>query len=258
MPKELVVSNALSERYVLVTGGSRGIGRAIVLRFAEPGTHIALTYRSSEEGARRTAEEALKRGAAEAVVLKMDVADPESVSAAYKELSKRFPRLDVLVNNAGIISWEGIREETLEGWEKVIRVDLTGVFLVTKTFLPLLEKSESAAIVNISSIVGQTAGIAGIAYHAAKAGVIGLTRKLALELAPKIRVNAVAPSLIETDLVKKVLDTPEKRERAASLHPLKRIGRPEDVAEVVYFLASPAASFITGQTIGVNGGRLMC
>lgn len=248
----------MSEKYVLVTGGSRGIGRAIVLKFAANGYHVALTYLTNRAGAEETASKALKAGAPEAVVLRMDVGDPGSVREAYEELSKRFPKLDVLVNNAGIISWEGIREETLEGWERVIRIDLTGVFIVTKTFLPLLEKSESAAIVNLSSIVGQTAGLAGIAYHAAKAGVIGVTRKLALELAPKIRVNAVAPSLIDTDLVRKVLDTPEKRERAAALHPLKRIGRPEDVAEAVYFLASPASSFITGQVLGINGGRLMC
>ena len=191
------------------------------------------------------------------MIVQMDVGDPESVEKAYREVSARIPRLDVLVNNAGILSTTGIRETTLEEWERTIRVDLTGVFLVTRTFLPLLEKGENPAIVNVSSLAGQTAGVAGIAYHAAKAGYIGFTRKLALELAPRIRVNAVAPSFIETDMVAPYVDTEEKRRRVASLHPLGRIGRPEDVANVVYFLASEESSFITGQTISVNGGRFI-
>ena len=245
------------ERYVLVTGGSRGIGRAIVLRFSEPGVKVALTYNSRRREAEETARMARERGA-EPLVIRMDVGNPESVTTAYGELEKRFPRLDVLVNNAGVLSLAGIREASLEEWERTIRVDLTGVFLVTKTFLPMLERGVDPAIVNVSSLAGQTAGVAGIAYHAAKAGVIGLTRKLALELAPRIRVNAVAPSFVETDMVAGFIDTPEKRRRVAELHPLRRIASPQDVAEAVYFLASPAASFITGQTLGINGGRLIC
>ena len=128
----------------------------------------------------------------------------------YEDISSIIPRLDVLVNNAGILSTKGIRDCSLEEWEKVIKVDLTGVFLVTKTFLSLLEKSKNPAIANISSLVGLTAGVAGIAYHAAKAGVVGLTRKMAVELAPKIGVNAVAPSFIEMDMTKPFLDTEEK------------------------------------------------
>jgi len=245
------------ERYVFVTGGSRGIGRAVVLRFSEPGVRVAFTYHSKLREAEETARLARERGA-DPMVVEMDVGDPESIGEAYRIMSEHYPRLDVLVNNAGILSLSGLRETSLEEWERVLRIDLTGVFLVTKTFLPLLEKGVDPAIVNVSSLAGQTAGVAGIAYHAAKAGVIGLTRKLALELAPRIRVNAVAPSFVETDMVSEFINTPEKRRRVEELHPLRRICRPEDVAELVYFLSSPASSFITGQTIGINGGRLIC
>jgi len=241
--------------YAMVTGGDRGIGRAIVRRFASAGFHVIFTYHSRADLAEEVLREVRSFGV-EAFYVRMDVSDPASVEEAYRAVSSRIPYLNVLVNNAGILSTTPFRELTLEEWSRVIAVDLTGVFLVTKTFLPLLEKAPWASIVNIASIAGQTGNVvASAAYCAAKAGVIGLTKRLAVELAPRIRVNAVAPSFVETDLVRHFIDTPEKRARVAALHPLNDIAKPEDVAEAVFFLATPSSRFITGQVLGVNGGR---
>jgi len=241
--------------YTMITGGDRGIGRAIVRRFASAGFNVVFTYHSRRDLAEEVSREVRGFGI-EAVFTRMDVSDSASVEEAYRYISARVPHLNVLVNNAGVISFKPFRELTLEEWNRVIAIDLTGVFLVTKTFLPLLEKAPWASIVNIASISGQTGNVlASAAYCAAKAGVIGLTKRLAVELAPKIRVNAVAPSFVETDMTRDFIDTPEKRARVASLHPLNDIAKPEDVAEAVFFLATPASRFITGQVIGVNGGR---
>lgn len=242
--------------YVLVTGGSRGIGRAIVLRFAREGYYVIYTYNRSRKEAGETYELIRKLGG-NGFYVQMDVASRESVEKAYNEIKNRIPYLNVLVNNAGIFHDKSIDETTLDEWEEVIRIDLTGVFLVTKTFLPLLRKAPWASIVNIASLAGQTAGFASAAYSAAKGGVIALTKKLALELAPKIRVNAVAPSFVNTDMVRKYIDTPDKLEKIKSLHPLRDIAQPEDVAEAVYFLATPQSRFITGVILNINGGRFM-
>ncbi len=248
----------MARGYVFVTGGDRGIGRAIVLRFAREGFVVGFSYRVRRDAAEETARAARQAGG-EAFYVQMDVADPASVERAYREVESRVPYLNVLVNNAGVLHTKPLRETTLEEWEHVIRVNLTGVFLVTKTFLPLLERAPWASIVNVASIAGQTGHVvASAAYAASKAGVIGLTRRLAVELAPRIRVNAVAPSFVATDMVREFIDTPEKLERVKAMHPLNDIARPEDVAEAVYFLATPASRFVTGQVLGVNGGRLTC
>ncbi len=244
--------------YVFVTGGDRGIGRAIVLKFSREGYYVVYSYYRGVREARETLELVRENGG-DGFYVQMDVSSVESVEKAYRVVASRIPYLNVLVNNAGVISFSSTRDTSIEEWNWVIGVNLTGVFLVTKTFLPLLEKAPWASIVNISSIAGQTGNVlASTAYCASKAGVIGFTRRLAVELAPKIRVNAVAPSFVETDMVREFIDTPEKRRRVAELHPLKDIARPEDIAETVYFLATPASRFITGQVIGVNGGRLTC
>ncbi len=244
------------EGYVLVTGGSRGIGRAIVLRFAEAGFRVLYTYNTGREAAEETLRMVREAGG-KAAFTRMDVSDPSSVEEARRWVEEQAPYLNVLVNNAGILHVGGIEDTSLDEWERVFRVNVTGVFLVTKAFLPMLRRAPWASIVNIASIAGQTGHIvASAAYAASKAAVIGLTRRLAVELAPKIRVNAVAPSFVETDMVRQFIDTPEKRRKASELHPLKDIAKPEDVAEAVYFLATPASRFITGQVLGVNGGRL--
>ena len=248
----------MSKGFVLVTGGDRGIGKAIVLKFAQEGFSVAFTYYMRERDAVRTAEEASTYGV-DVFFTRMDVGDEESVRSAAEEVSKVFPYLNVLVNNAGIISFKKFEETTLEEWERLIRINLTGVYLVTRSFLPLLKRADWASIVNIASIAGQTGNVvASVSYCASKAGVIGLTRRLAVELAPDIRVNAVAPSFVETDMVKDFIDTPENREKVAELHPLKGVARPEDIANVVYFLTTQDSRFITGQVISVNGGRLTC
>lgn len=246
--------------YVLVTGSSRGIGRAIVLRFASEGYAVAVTYHSNRDRAEKVAEEARRRGAADVVVLQLDVTRLESIENARKEIERHWPYLNVLVNNAGVLHVGSTEETTPEDWDRVIRVNLTGVFLMTKIFLPLLKKAPWASIVNVASIAGQSGNIvASTAYAASKAGVIGFTRRLAVELAPSgIRVNAVAPSFVETDMVREFIDTPEKRKRIEELHPLRMIIQPQDVAETVFFLATPRSRAITGQVIGINAGRLTC
>ncbi len=244
--------------YVLVTGGDRGIGRAIVLRFARDDYYIVFTYYKNEDATKETLK-MVKDIGGDGFYLQMDVSCEKSVSKAYNIVATKIPYLNILVNNAGILHVGSTEETSLDDWKRVIDVNLTGVFLVTKIFLPLLKKAPWASIVNLSSIAGQTGNIvASTAYAASKAGVIGFTRRLAIELAPKIRVNAVAPSFVETDMVKDYIDTPDKRERIRALHPLRDIAKPEDIAEAIYFLATPASRFITGQVLGVNGGRLTC
>ncbi len=243
----------------VVTGGSRGIGRAIALRFAREGYRIIISYRTRESHALETVEEALRLGAPGAVALHLDLESPESVEEFAREVEARCPSVNVLVNNAGVIQTRGIAETSLEEWERTFRVNVTGAFLVTQKLLPLLERAEWASIVNISSIAGVTGNVlAGIAYSASKAALIGFTKRLAIELAPKgIRVNAVAPSFVKTELVAEFIDTPEKLERIRRLHPLGIVLEPEDVAEAVYFLADPRKSRgITGEVLNINAGRL--
>lgn len=244
--------------YALVTGGSRGIGRATALRFAREGWSVVVAYRARRDMAEEAVREARRLGAPEAYAVQVDVGDPGSVSRMAGEVAGLVPHLNVLVNAAGILQVGGIEDTSLEEWEETIRVNLTGVYLVTKALLPLLERAPWASIVNVASIAGETGNVvAGVAYAASKAGVIGLTKRLAVMLAPKgIRVNAVAPSFVETDMTRSFLDTPEKRERVRSLHPLGVILKPEDVAEAILFLADPERSRgITGHVLSINAGR---
>lgn len=242
--------------YVFVTGGDRGIGRAIVLRFAREGYAVYFSYRTNKPAADETLELVRKLGGQGGYV-QMDVSLLGSVESAYRAIEKQVPYLNVLVNNAGVVHVGSIKETSLDDWNRVMAVNLTGVFLVTKVFLPLLEKAPWASIVNVSSIAGQTGNVvASATYAASKAGVIGLTKRLAVELAPKIRVNAVAPSFVRTDMAMQVVGSPGKLEDVKKLHPLMDVADPEDVANAVFFLATPESRFVTGQVLGVNGGRL--
>jgi 3-oxoacyl-[acyl-carrier protein] reductase len=245
--------------YVVVTGGSRGIGRETALAFARAGARgVAVIYRSSREAAERLVSQLRLLGASESLAVRADVASWPEVEAAAAAVAGRYPHVNVLVNNAGIIQVGGVEETSPDEWGRVIAVNLTGAFHAVKAFLPLLRRAPWAAIVNVASIAGQTGNVvAGIAYSASKAGLIGFTKRLAVELAPLgIRVNAVAPTFVETDMTRRWLETPEGRERVRSLHPLGIILEPRDVAEAILFLADPLrARGITGHVLSINAGR---
>ncbi len=249
----------MSDEHVLITGGDRGIGKAIAIKFGREGFNVCFTYHSRVREAEALVKE-LSNFNVKSCFTQMDIASSESVLEGFKYFSSRIPYLNVLVNNAGILSTHKFDDITIEEWDSIIRINLTGVYLATKAFLPLLRKAAKASIVNVASLAGQTGNaVASVAYCASKAGVIGFTRRLAVELGPEgIRVNAVAPSFVETDLVKDFINTEEKRERVKSLHPLHDIARPEDIANAIYFLANEDSRFITGEVLSINGGRLTC
>jgi 3-oxoacyl-[acyl-carrier protein] reductase len=238
----------LSGRNALVTGGTRGIGRDITLALARAGANVVACYRSEGEHVEQLARE-LKELPGDHHLIRADICDPVQVQALARECRTRFGRLDVVVNNAGVISHKPFGELPLEEWRRVVDTNLTGAYQVIQATLPLL--GADASIVNIGSRVA-TVGIPLRAhYTAAKAGLIGLTRSLSKELGPNgIRVNLVAPGVIATEVE---LPT-EVRARYEGMTALRRLGTPGDVAAVVCFLASDLAAYITGETINVDGG----
>ena len=250
-------------RSILVTGGGRGIGRAIALAFSGAGTLVAIASRTADQVA-ATAREIEARGG-RALGIPMDVADPGSVAAAFERISAVTPTLDVLVNNAGIGGGEPIAGSDIDRWHRMLDVNLFGMYLVARQAMPLL--SDGARIINMSSVLGRF-GVPGYtAYCASKHGVIGFTRALALELAPRrITVNALCPGWVETDMAvegmtlgARVLGATYEQFRAKALKavPLKRIIDPGEVARLAVFLASDDASAITGQAYNICGGQTM-
>lgn len=244
----------MSQRIALVTGASRGIGRATALSLAAAGHHVALAARQMEKLEEAAAEIREKGGTA--TVISLDLASTENVRESLKALLAEVGRVDVLVNNAGITKDMLAMRMKAEDWDEVLRVNLTGAFLVTQAVMQNMIRERWGRIINISSVVGQMGNAGQANYAASKAGVIGLTKTLAQELAARnITVNAVAPGFIETDMTA-VLTEPVK-EKLLSLIPARRFGSAEDVASLVTFLASDAAAYITGQVIAVNGGMYM-
>ena len=250
-------------RVSLVTGGGRGIGRAIALALAGPDTVVAIAGRTRAPLDATVAD--LERLGGSALALDMDVTDEVSVAGAMEKLGRTSPRLDVLVNNAGIGGGEPVAGSSVDRWRKTVETNLTGMYLVAREAVGLLP--DAGRIVNMSSVLGRF-GVPGYtAYCASKHGVIGFTRALALELAPrKITVNALCPGWVETDMAAQGMQQGADasgltfetfRERALSAVPLKRIIQPEEVASVVAFLVSPAAAAITGQTYNICGGQTM-
>lgn len=245
----------LQGKAVLVTGASRGIGREIALELARQGANVAVNYSGSEARAQEVVSEIQALGC-EAFAVQCDVANSESVTDMVKATIERFGKLDILVNNAGITRDNLLMRMKDDEWDSVINTNLKGVFLCTKAVTRQMMKQRSGRIINIASIVGVSGNAGQANYVAAKAGVIGLTKTAAKELASRgITVNAVAPGFITTDMTDKL--TEEVKEAMLSQIPLSRFGEPGDIAKVVTFLASEDSRYMTGQTLHVDGGMVM-
>lgn len=245
----------LTNKVAVVTGGSRGIGRAIALHLAELGAKVVVNFSGSQAKAEEVVAEIEANGGS-AIAVQANVADAEDVTKLMKQAVETYGSLDILVNNAGITRDNLLMRMKEEDWDAVMNTNLKGVFLCTKAVTRQMMKQRAGRIVNIASIVG-IAGNAGQAnYVAAKAGVIGLTKTAAKELAARnIFVNAVAPGFIDTEMTEEL---PEQiKTQMLTQIPLAKLGKPEDVAKVVAFLASDDASYMTGQTLHVDGGMVM-
>jgi 3-oxoacyl-[acyl-carrier protein] reductase len=246
----------LQGKVALVTGASRGIGRATAKLFAREGAKVAINYTRAEKEAQSLAEEINKQGG-EVLLVKADVSKMDEVKGMVQKTFEKFGRIDVLVNNAGVIIVSPFSELTEEMWDRMVDVNLKGPYLCSKEVAPIMLNQKKGKIINISSVSGlaQRTALGNVAYAAAKAGVIGLTRSLAVNLSPHINVNAICPGLTETDMATSL--PPERNKMVIEETPLKRIGKPEDLAYAVLFLASDESDFITGEVITVSGGRGM-
>jgi 3-oxoacyl-[acyl-carrier protein] reductase len=252
-----IIDKALSGRVALVTGGSRGIGRAIAIALGRRGAKVVVNYASREDAARATAAE-IEAAGGQAALAPFDVADGAAVAEAIKALGKEHGGLDILVNNAGVAINGLILRFSDEQWERSLRTNLAGAFYCTRAAATFLLKAKDAGrIINITSVIGETGNAGQAAYAASKAGLIGLTMSTARELASRgVTCNAVAPGYIETDMTAE--HVPEaQRGKLLEQIPLGRIGKAEDVAHAVAFLAGPEAAYVTGQVLRVNGGMLM-
>jgi len=239
----------LSGKNALITGASRGIGKAIAIKFAENGAFVGINYNRSEDKAKEVLKIVKSKGG-EGILLKGDVSSPKDCKKIVDDFVGEKESIDVLVLNAGIYERGGFLEIDEKRWERVISTNLSSCYYILKFAIPHMK--EGGSIIFISSQLAFKGSRHGADYAASKAGMLGLMRSLALELAPKIRVNAVAPGTIDTDIISSY--TQEMREKRISEIPLRRLGKPEDVANVCLFLASDLSSYITGEVINVNGG----
>ena len=232
---------------VLITGGSRGIGKAMVELFSAKGYRVAFTYKNSEDAAKELSK------STGAVAIAADSASEAEIKAATEAAARALGGIDILINNAGISTFGMIQDISFEEWQKCLSVNLTAPFIYSREVLPYMIKNHKGRIINISSMWGLVGASCEVAYSAAKAGLIGMTKAMAKELSPSgITVNAIAPGVIETDMNAHLRE--DDIRTLAEETPVGRIGRAEEVAEAALYLASEAAGFITGEVLNISGG----
>jgi 3-oxoacyl-[acyl-carrier protein] reductase len=245
---------SLKDKVAVVTGASQGIGREAAMALAEAGAKVAAAARNEEKLSALVSEIAAKGG--EALAVKMDVADADQIKAGFKLVVEKFGRLDILVSNAAITRDGLAMRMKLDDWDAVIRTNLTGAHLCIQQALPVMMRAKAGRIINISSVVAQTGNAGQATYVAAKAGIIGLTKAIAIEIASRnITVNAVAPGFVETPMTDVLSD--KVKEDLKTRIPLGRLGAARDVAAAIVFLASDEAGYITGHVLDVNGGMYL-
>lgn len=247
---------SLAGQIALVTGGSRGIGRATVLTLGRLGAHVVINYRNNQAAAEETLAALTADGQGRGELCRFDIADENQVEAAIKIIVDRHHKIDILVNNAGVTADNLLIRMKPDDWDQVVGINLKGTILCTKAVTRVMLRQRYGRIIHLSSVVGQTGNAGQSIYAATKAGILGFTKAVAREVASRgITVNAVAPGFIETEMTAQL---PAKlQEEFLRSIPLGRFGTCEDVAESIAFLAGPAAGYITGQVISVNGGVYM-
>lgn len=251
-----MIGTELENRASLVTGASRGIGRAIALKLAELGSKVAVNYVAIEESNKADADEVVKSMTdmgVEAVAVEADVRDSEAVKGMVEQVAQRWGKIDILVNNAGINRDTLLLRMSDDAWDAVIDTNLRGAFLCTKYAVKYMMKQQWGRVISLSSVVGRVGNAGQSNYAASKGGIIAFTKSVAREMGSRnITANAIAPGFIVTDMTNKL--PPETRDGLLSMIPLARLGQPEDVAELVAFLAGEKAGYITGQVITIDGG----
>jgi 3-oxoacyl-[acyl-carrier protein] reductase len=249
----------LKNKTAIITGASKGIGRAIAISFAKQGADISLNFHSSEKEALEVKNEITKLGS-KAILVQADVSQEDQVQAMVKKTIDHFGKIDILVNNAGIVIFKPFDQMTSQDWNKVLDINLKGQFFCIKAVLPHMEKQDKGRIINLASIAsgGVGVGFLNLAHYcASKGGVVALTEELALELAPKgININAIAPGAIDTDMSKSIKQNEQALKATIARIPKGRLGKPSEVAAMAVFLASDEAEYCTGAVFYVDGGWL--
>jgi len=249
-------SLSLSGQAAVITGSRRGIGMAIALALAEAGADVAVSDIVADDGQLAAVAEQIKKLGRHSIAVRADVTVKKDVQGLVQKALAEFGRIDIWVNNAGVPNVIPILDYTEEQWDKIVDTHLKGCFLCSQAVAPAMMQRKTGNIINISSVAGLSGSPGSAAYASAKAGILSLTRTFSQALGPHgIRVNAIAPGFVNTDMVKDILSRPERLKEIEGRIPLGRIAQPADIANIALFLASPLAGYVTGQTIVANGGR---